>query len=56
MIAAMSLYVAFSLILTREIIGRERYMVLLAYHTQTLCMLIVLAIVLWLRPRASGNG
>ena len=44
-IAAMSVYALFSLILTREVLGRAHYMVLLAFHTQTVCMLIVLGLI-----------
>jgi len=49
---AMSIYVIFSLILTREILGRARYMILLEYHSQTLCMLIVLALIVLGCPTA----
>ena len=49
---AMSVYAIFSLILTREILGRANYMILLEYHSQTLCMLIVLALVVLACPTA----
>jgi alpha-1,2-mannosyltransferase len=49
-VAAMAVYALFSLLLTREILGRPRYMILLELHTQTLCMLIVLALVVLACP------
>ena len=50
--AAMALYVILSVVLNREILGRDRYLLLLSYHTQTLCMLLVLAVILLRQPAA----
>ena len=55
-IVAMSIYAIFSLLLTREILGRARYMILLEYHSQTLCMLIVLALVVLGCPTVREAG
>jgi len=49
-LAAMSLYVVLALLLNREMLGRERYLLLLSYHTQTLCMLLLLGVVVLRRP------
>jgi alpha-1,2-mannosyltransferase len=49
-LGAITAYTLFSLILTREVVGRAHYTVLLAYHTQTLCMLIVLGLVVTICP------
>jgi GT2 family glycosyltransferase len=48
--AAMAVYAVLSLVLTREVVGRARYLVLLEWHTQTICMLIVLAVLILCRP------
>lgn len=43
-------YVVMSLVLNREVLGREAYLVLLSLHMHTACMLILLTLLLWLRP------
>lgn len=43
--AALGVYVILALILNREFLGREHYVLLLSYGTQTLCMLLVLALI-----------
>lgn len=48
--AGIWLFVLLSLVLNRELLGRENYLVLLSYHTHTLCMLLLLAMLLALRP------
>jgi len=42
------------LLLNRELLGRERYIVLLGYGTQTACMLLMLTLVMLRRPTAAG--
>jgi len=37
-------YVVFALVLNRELVGRETYLLLLSYRTHTLCMLLVLGL------------
>ncbi len=44
--AAMSLYMIFALVLNRGLIGKARYMVLLNWRVQTLCMLVVLVVLM----------
>ncbi|MGH7207793.1 MAG: hypothetical protein ACREIL_00260 [Nitrospiraceae bacterium] len=39
-------YVVFALVLNRELVGRETYLVLLGYGTYTLCMLLVLGLLM----------
>jgi alpha-1,2-mannosyltransferase len=48
--AAMSVYVVFALLLNREVLGRERSILLLGDGAQTLCMLLVLAVIVLRRP------
>ncbi len=40
----MTLFVLLSLVFTRDLLGKERYAVLLAYHVQTMSMLIVFSV------------
>jgi len=56
--AAIAVYALFALALNREFLGRERYVLLLSYGTQTLCMLLVLAVIMLRRPtaRAAANA
>lgn len=49
---AMAAYVVLALLLNREFLGRERYIVLLSYGAQTACMLLVLAVIMRRRPTA----
>ncbi len=51
--ALMAAYATMSLVLNRELLGRENYLVLLSLHMHTLCMLILLGLLIWLRPLAS---
>lgn len=48
----MGLYLLFSLVLNREILGRPTYMAVLSFYTHTLAMLIVLTLLLALEPTA----
>jgi len=56
--AAMVLYFVLSVLLNREVLGRDRYLFLLAHGLHTLCMLIVLAVLgtLSLRDGVRGRG
>ncbi len=49
--AALLLYIIFALILNRGVIGKARFEILLDFHAQTICMLLVLG-VLMLERRA----
>lgn len=53
--AAMTAYVVLALVLNREFLGRERYVLLLSYGTQTLCMLLVLGVIVLRRPTAATH-
>lgn len=53
---AMWAYIAMSLGLNREFLGRENYLLLLSYQMHTVCLLIVLAMLLILRPTAETNS
>jgi hypothetical protein len=46
----MWLYVVLSLVLTRELVGKNNYLVLLSYHTHTICMLLLLGLLMSVRP------
>jgi hypothetical protein len=48
---ALGVYLVLALILNREMLGRERYLFLLACHIHTVAMLILLGLVLRLRAR-----
>jgi alpha-1,2-mannosyltransferase len=48
--AAMAAYVVFALVLNREFLGREHYLLLLSYGAQTLCMILVLTVIMLRRP------
>ncbi len=48
--SAMWAYVVLSLVLNRELLGRETHLLLLSYHTHTMGMLLVLAVLLLERP------
>lgn len=50
--AAMVVYVVLSLLLNREVLGKERYLLLLSGGTHTVCMLLVLGVVMLRRPTA----
>jgi alpha-1,2-mannosyltransferase len=50
------LFVLLSLVITRDLIGKVNYMILLEYHVQTLCMLIVFSIALLSHPTSIENG
>jgi alpha-1,2-mannosyltransferase len=53
--AAMTAYVILALVLNREFLGRERYVLLLSDGTQTLCMLLVLGVIALRRPTATSH-
>ncbi len=44
--ASMAVYAVLALVLNRSAIGKARYQVLLEYHVQTLCMLLVLGVLM----------
>jgi hypothetical protein len=44
------LYIVLSLVLNRELLGLRNYLVLLSYHSHTLCMLLILGLLMALRP------
>lgn len=46
----LAIYVMFSLVLNRALLGRDHYLMLLGFHIHTACMLILLVLMLWLRP------
>lgn len=46
----LGLFVVLSLVLSRELVGKTGALLLLSYHVHTLCMLIVLGLMLWIRP------
>jgi alpha-1,2-mannosyltransferase len=48
---ALGMYLILALVLNREILGKEKYLFLLACHIHTAAMLILLGLVLWLRAR-----
>ena len=52
--ALMISFVLLSLVFTRDLLGKERYAVLLAYHVQTMSMLIVFSIALLRQPTSSA--
>jgi len=53
---ALLLYVVFALVLNGEVVGRARYVVLLEWHVQTLCMLLILGLLKLRRSGATGYG
>ena len=54
--AAMAAYVVFALVLNREVLGKDLYLLLLSYHSHTLCMLLVLGVLLARRPTSAAGG
>ena len=54
--AAMAAYVVFALVLNRELLGKGLYLLLLSYHSHTVCMLLVLGVLLLRRPTAPAGG
>jgi alpha-1,2-mannosyltransferase len=48
------LYIVLSLVLNRELLRVENYLVLLSYHSHTLCMLLILGLLMAFRPTAVG--
>jgi hypothetical protein len=42
----MLLYAIFALVLNREVLGKARYLVLMGYRLQTLCMLLILGVLI----------
>ena len=43
---AIAIYIVFALLLNRGLLGKARYTVLLEYHVQTLCMLLMLGLLM----------
>ena len=54
--AAIWVYILLSLVLNRELLGKANYDVLLSYHTQTMGLLILLALLMALRPTDGDAG
>lgn len=54
--AAMAAYVVLSIVLNRDLLGRQTTLLLLSYHTHTLGMLLVLGVLLMRRPTAAAGG
>ena len=54
--AAMAAYVVLSIVLNRDLLGRETNLLLLSYHTHTLGMFLVLGVLLMRRPTAAAGG
>jgi hypothetical protein len=44
--AAIGLFAVLALLMNRELLGRQNYLLLLSYHTHTLCLLLLFGIVL----------
>lgn len=53
---AMAVYFALAVLLNREVLGRERYLALLAFGVHTLCMLIVLGVLARLAPETGRRA
>jgi alpha-1,2-mannosyltransferase len=51
--AAVVVYAILAVVLNREVVTRELYLVFLSYHAQTLCMLLILAVLMLRRPTAT---
>lgn len=49
-------YIVMALVLLREVVGKGNYLLLLSYHMHTLCMLIILGLLLWVRPVVSASA
>jgi hypothetical protein len=49
-------YVALSLVLNRELLGRANYLLLLSYHTHTACMLMLLLLCLRVRQTKAAEA
>ena len=47
-------YIVLSLVLLREVVGKGNYLLLLSYHMHTLCMLMILGLLFWIRPVAAA--
>ncbi len=52
--ALMIVFVLLALVFTRDLIGKDNYAVLLGYHVQTICMLIVFSIAVLKHSTSSG--
>jgi len=50
---AMAVYVVLAVLLNRELLGRERYLFLLAHGLHTVCLLILLGVLFLRRPTAT---
>ena len=53
-ITLMTVFVLLALVFTRDLIGKYNYMILLGFHVQTICMLIVFSVALLEHPASSG--
>ena len=53
-LALMTIFVLLALVFTRDLIGKYNYMILLGFHVQTICMLIVFGLALLEHPTSSG--
>jgi alpha-1,2-mannosyltransferase len=53
--AVMGLYAVLSLLLNREVLGRDVYLLLLGAGLHTVCMLLLLTVLLFRRPTVAGS-
>lgn len=51
---ALGAYLMLALVLNRELLGKDAYLILLACHIHTIAMLILLGLVVWLRTEKSA--
>lgn len=47
----LGVYVVFALLMNRELLGRENYLLLLSYHTHTICLLLLFTLIV-IRPHS----
>ena len=48
-------YVVLAIVLNREVLGKETYLLLLSYHIHTLAMLLVLGVIVFRRPTVAAT-
>jgi hypothetical protein len=54
-IALMTVFVLLALVFTRDLIGKDNYAILLGFHVQTICALILFSIALLKHPSSAWN-
>jgi alpha-1,2-mannosyltransferase len=52
----LGVYVILALVINRELVGRENYLLLLSYHTHTVCLLLLFTLVMVGSSRRAGSG